>query len=64
MQNCYIRINFANTLLIKFFKTGRKTMMKSQTVGFLATIKLSSNDRFPSTSTNTITKISRGWPTN
>lgn len=64
MQNCYIRINFANTLLIKFFKTGRKTMMRPQTVGFLATIKLSSNDRFLSTSTNTITKISKGWPTN
>lgn len=66
MQNYYIRINFANfTLeLIKFSKTGRKMMMKSQTVGFLATIKLSSNDRFPSTSTNTIIKISKASPTN
>lgn len=56
-QNYYIRINFANTLEpIKFSETGKKNDdEKPRTVvGFLATIKLSSNDRFPST--NTITK--------
>lgn len=57
IQNYYIRINFANILEpIKFSKTGKKNDdEKPRTVvRFLATIKLSSNDRFPST--NTITK--------
>lgn len=59
IQNYYIRINFANTLEpIKFsenFPGKKNDDEKPRTVvGFLATIKLSSNDRFPST--NTITK--------
>lgn len=65
-QNYYIRINFANTLEpIKFSETGKKNDEKPRTVvGFLATIKLSSNDRFRQrVQTPLQKKISKASPT-
>lgn len=66
IQNYYIRINFANILEpIKFSETGKKNDEKPRTVvGFLATIKLSSNDRFRQrVQTPLQKKISKASPT-